>query len=70
MERRGKRQDQCLRIEQIVFGDGAMLTPDHFQNLPVIGTQGDDVIVGSDVADVIIGGAGNAANDSEWRNAA
>lgn len=34
------------RIERIVFGDGSTLTPADFENLPITGTEGDDVIVG------------------------
>ncbi|TNC95241.1 MAG: hypothetical protein FD121_1427 [Gallionellaceae bacterium] len=49
------------RIERIVFGDGSMLTPIDFENLPITGTAGDDIIDGTPAAETILGMGGNDA---------
>lgn len=71
-------QADANRIERIVFGDGSVLTPADFENRPITGTAGDDIIDGTTANDTLIGLAGNdrmrwrylAANDYAWRVAA
>lgn len=47
------------RLERIAFADGVVLTPADFEHLPIAGSAGDDVIVGTGSADQILGGRGN-----------
>lgn len=56
-------QADASRIERIVFGDGSTLTPADFENLPITGTEGGDVIDGGSAADTLIGLGGNDVLD-------
>lgn len=51
------------RIERIVFGDGVVLTPADFVNLPITGTADDEAINGTNGADTILGLDGYDAID-------
>ncbi|MDD5385109.1 MAG: calcium-binding protein [Gallionella sp.] len=52
-------QADANRIERIVFGDGTVLTPADFENLPITGTEGDDIITGTSTDDTLLGLGGN-----------
>jgi len=56
-------QSDTNRLERIVFGDGTALTPADFENLPITGTEGDDVIDGTNANDTLIGLGGNDTLD-------
>ncbi len=56
-------QADANRLERIVFGDGTALDSADFENLPITGTDGDDVIVGGSAADTLIGLGGNDVLD-------
>ena len=52
-------QNSGNRLERIVFGNGAILTYNDFENLPITGAEGDDTITGSNDNDTILGLGGN-----------
>ncbi len=52
-------QADANRIEHIMFGDGSVLTAAAFDSLPIIGTEGDDIITGTNGNDTLLGLGGN-----------